>query len=61
MPYTKKSSCQKYAIEYICTYCGKTSIKTEGLGRPEPGVCIKKGKTLAGKPKPHTWRRNRIV
>ena len=61
MPYTKKSPVQKYAIEYICSYCGQKKIRTEGLGRPEPGVCLRKGKTADGRTRPHTWRRNRII
>lgn len=61
MPYTKKSPVQKYAIEYICTYCGAKRIKGENQGRPEPGTCPRKGKGADGKGRPHSWRRNRII
>lgn len=61
MAATKNTSPKKRAIEYICIYCGARRIKTEGLGRPEPGTCTRKGKGINGKGLPHSWRRNRFI
>lgn len=43
-------------IEYMCSYCGKRSTKSEGFGRPEPGKCPRKSN--GG---PHSWRKNRVL
>lgn len=43
-------------IEYMCSYCGKKVIKTQSLGRPDPGKCPRKQGD-----KPHTWRINRKI
>lgn len=42
-------------VEYICSYCGKRVTRTTTMGRPEPGICSRKGKTKDGRTKPHTW------
>lgn len=41
-------------IEYMCTYCGRKTIKSTRAGRPEPGRCPRK--TNGG---PHHWVQNR--
>lgn len=47
-------------VEYKCTYCGKTTPpRLSTQGRPEPGVCTRKGKTKDGQTKPHSWVINR--
>jgi hypothetical protein len=38
--------------QWQCTYCGQRQGNST---RPQPGNCIKKGKTKDGKWKPHTW------
>ena len=43
-------------IEYICTYCGKKTIRSEMIGRPEPGKCPRKTGD-----RPHTWQKNRVL
>ena len=43
-------------IEYMCTYCGKKTIRSEMIGRPEPGRCPRKQGD-----KPHSWRINRTL
>ena len=43
-------------IEYMCIYCGKKTIKSQALGRPEPGKCPRKNGD-----RPHTWRINRKI
>jgi|InofroStandDraft_1065614.scaffolds.fasta_scaffold07974_8 DNA-directed RNA polymerase subunit RPC12/RpoP len=48
-------------IEYVCSYCGKKSVRSETMGRPAPGQCPRKGKTLDGRSKPHTWVKNRTL
>ena len=57
----KNTPPRKRAIEYICTYCGAKKVITENLGRPDPGTCLRKGKGVNGKGKPHSWVRNRIL
>jgi len=47
------------AIEYMCSYCGKKETKGVAFGRPMPGVCTKRGKTLTGATLPHRWVINR--
>ena len=42
-------------IEWMCRNCGKTERRTESMGRPLPGHCIR----MDGKP--HSWVKNRIV
>ena len=37
-------------IEYICTYCGKKTVRAGNQGRPVPGKCPRKTGD-----KPHTW------
>ena len=46
-------------IEWKCTWCGMTKIRS--IGRPDPGNCPRKGKTKDGRPKPHTWVKNRTL
>lgn len=46
-------------VEYICSYCGIRVTRGALMGRPQPGICPRKGKTSDGKPKPHSWRVNR--
>jgi len=41
-------------VKWQCTYCGNQTTQSEGI-RPQPGTCMKKGKTREGKSKPHTW------
>lgn len=43
------------SIRWVCTYCGQRVTRFETQGRPQPGICYKKGKTKDGRPKPHTW------
>lgn len=43
-------------VEYMCSYCGIKKIST--IGRPQPGICTRKGKTKDGRTKPHTWVRS---
>lgn len=45
---------EKRSIEYICTYCGKKTLKNKSLGRPDPGTCQRRGKNM-----PHRWVKNR--
>ena len=61
MATAKNTSPKKRAIEYICTYCGAKKVITENLGRPDPGTCLRKGKGVNGKGKPHSWVRNRVL
>ena len=42
-------------IEWMCRNCGKTERRTESMGRPLPGHCIR----MDGKP--HSWVKNRIL
>ena len=58
---SQKPTQKNYMIEYICTYCGAKKLKGLNMGRPEPGACPRKGKTADGRPKPHSWRRNRTI
>ena len=46
-------------IEYMCSYSGCTATRSASAGRPNPGVCLRKGKTRDGRTKPHTWVKNR--
>ena len=46
-------------IEYICSYCGTKTIRSETTGRPSPGNCPRKPRGSDGKMKPHSWRINR--
>lgn len=41
-------------IEYMCSYCGKKTTRSETMGRPMPGKCPKKAN--GG---PHSWKINR--
>lgn len=43
-------------IEYMCSYCGRKTVKGENFGRPDPGKCPRK--TNGG---PHSWRKNRVL
>jgi hypothetical protein len=38
--------------QWQCTYCGQ---RQGNATRPQPGICVKKGKTRDGKTKPHSW------
>ena len=42
------------AIEYMCRYCGRKTIRVKALGRPSPGMCTRRGKN-----QPHSWIKNR--
>ena len=46
-------------IEYMCTWCGKKTIRLSSRGRPEPGNCPRKSKDAKGHNRPHTWVINR--
>lgn len=48
-------------IEYKCSYCGDTAIRSITAGKPNPGTCFRKGKTKDGRTKPHTWVKNRTI
>lgn len=48
-------------IEYMCSYCGTKQIRGIATGKPQPGICHRKGKTSDGKSKPHTWIINRKI
>lgn len=41
-------------IEYMCSYCGKKTIRTSIQGRPLPGKCPRKSGD-----RPHSWVKNR--
>lgn len=43
-------------IEYMCSYCGRKVIRSEMIGRPEPGRCPRKTGD-----QPHIWRKNRTM
>jgi hypothetical protein len=45
-----------HSVEYICSYCGKKSLRGLSLGRPLPGKCPRKQGD-----KPHSWRVNRKI
>ena len=36
----------KKFVEYKCSYCGATITRATNAGRPMPGVCPRKGKTM---------------
>lgn len=40
---------------YMCSWCGKTEIRSASMGRPQPGNCPRKAKDRNGNFKPHTW------
>jgi len=42
-------------VEWMCSYCGMRMVRDAKGGRPMPGTCNRKGKTAAGKTKPHSW------
>lgn len=48
-------------IEYMCSYCGRRTIRAKSVGRPMPGNCPRKPKDKAGKMKPHTWTISRRI
>ena len=54
MPPTKK-------VEYMCTYCGQKTIRSESIGRPQPGNCARRPRDASGKPGPHRWVKNRVI
>lgn len=37
-------------IEYMCTYCGKRTVRVRWAGRPEPGTCPRRNGNS-----PHRW------
>lgn len=45
-----------HTVEYMCSYCGKKSLRGISLGRPLPGKCPRKQGD-----KPHSWRINRKI
>ena len=50
-----------HTIEYICTYCGKRTLRSSISGRPYPDNCPRKPKNKDGSMKPHTWRISRVI
>ena len=40
---------------YMCSYCGKTQLRTPAQGRPLPSYCPRRGNMKDGKPLPHRW------
>lgn len=46
---------RRASIEYMCTYCGRKEIRGWNSGRPQPGVCPRRGGKL-----PHRWVQNRV-
>lgn len=45
-----------HSIEYICSYCGKKTLRGANSGRPQPGKCPRKQGD-----KPHSWRINKKI
>lgn len=43
-------------IEWMCTTCGTKTLRSENLGRPNPGRCPKKPNKSH-----HTWVKNRTI
>jgi len=53
---------KKYTrIEYKCSYCGATQMRSATSGRPDPGNCMRKPKDSSGRYKPHSWVINRKI
>ncbi|MCL2845014.1 MAG: hypothetical protein FWE23_06140 [Chitinivibrionia bacterium] len=44
-------------VEFMCTVCGKTTLRSKRLGRPESGKCPRA--ITAGRP--HRWVKNREI
>jgi hypothetical protein len=49
----------KVWVEYKCSWCGRTITRSVNMGKPDPGNCMRRPKTRAGKHTPHVWTINR--
>ena len=48
-------------IEWMCTRCGMKTIRSESIGRPMPGKCLRGNKSPNGGLPPHSWVINRVL
>ena len=48
-------------IEWMCTRCGMKTIRSESIGRPMPGKCLRGNKSPNGGLPPHSWVKNRVL
>lgn len=48
-------------VEYMCAFCGERIVKPVWAGRPVPGTCIARSRSMGGTGRkwPHRWIVNR--